>query len=389
MRRSLRALGSLIVLAGCAGSQTEEPFDRWLETIASSSEPGERIVRRIAALGGTPLRHGDELLFLAVSKSGKPPRVVGDFNDGGYQASDLVGDGGMTPIGTSGWFFLCATVPPNTRLEYLIRHGEATATDPLNLERTTTFGTERSVAAGSDVPQAPAPTSTDPRGTLTSFPLTSAIRENEREVTVYLPPGYDASGEPLPTLYVKDGTRFRDEVGLPPILDALLAAERIPPVLVVFVDPVQRGLEYGTYGAYRRMVVEELVPEIERRFASGGAPERRGLLGASRGGLAAVDLLIQHPETFGHCVAMSPAIAPLPILDEIAEVDRIEGRATVLVSRFDTPNLVRDGHALAEALRTRGVAVEEREVPIDHSPMGWRCWVEVAVTSWAGASPPR
>ncbi|MEO0557786.1 MAG: alpha/beta hydrolase-fold protein [Bacteroidota bacterium] len=266
-------------------------------------------------------------LFLAETRSQRPPRIVGDFNDGGSTSAVWFEGGSMQQIGTSAWYALAVRVPEDARVEYQVRWGDRVERDPLNPRTADTFGSVRSVVQGPDLRRAPVPSASDPHGTLRTFTLESAIRSNQRLVTVYLPPGYSPEGRPLPTLYVKDGTRFLNEAGLPSILDALIAESRIPPVIVVFVDAVGRGVEYGTSGAYRRLVVHELVPEVERRFASGGSPARRGLFGASRGGLAVVDLAIQHPEVFGFTAAMSPALSPLPILDEIAAAPTCRGHS--------------------------------------------------------------
>jgi len=53
---------------------------------------------------------------------------------------------------------------------------------------------------------------------------------------VYLPDGYQ-SLENLPVMYVTDGQGYIRRGRMPVVLDRLIRAERIEPVIAVFVDP--------------------------------------------------------------------------------------------------------------------------------------------------------
>ena len=204
---------------------------------------------------------------MALGNGNKHPQIVGDFNDGGFASSDLLGNGKMRRIGTSQWFALIAKPPKDARFEYLIRLGNEVKTDSFNPKQIKTFGTMRSIFNGGLVRQIPLPPKKLQKGSLKSFNFVSKIRENKRTITVYLPPNYDPKESRLPTIYVKDGTRFLKDADLPSILDTLISQNRLPSVIAVFVEPINRGLEYGTYEKYRRFMVEELIPEIEKRFS--------------------------------------------------------------------------------------------------------------------------
>ncbi len=370
------------VLGACQSDSHDQPIDAWLQRLQNAEHVDAEVSARIDAAGGTPIVSGDDILFLVRTTGADPPRIIGDFNDGGFEASELVGNGTMRQIADSSWYGLKCRLPRDARFEYQVAQGQVAEPDPLNPRSVQTFGAERSVVAGPAVRQAPHPSASTPRGRLEQFTLSSSIRENERTVSVYLPASYQASGPRLATLYVKDGTRFRTEGGLPAILDAIIERERMPPALVVFVDPVNRALEYGTAAAYRRFVVEELVPEVERRYASGGSHQLRALFGASRGGLAVVDLAVHHPDVFGFTVAMSPALSPLPMIERIADRVSVTGHFLVMISRFDTPDLVTDGRELVRVLESRADSVAAIEMPIDHSIHGWRRWLDVALMEW-------
>ena len=63
---------------------------------------------------------------------------------------------------------------------------------------------------------------------------------------------------------------------------------------------------------YRRFLLEELLPEIEKRHPEfGGRPESRTVAGLSMGGFAALNLS-GNTELFGRCAAISPALLEPP-----------------------------------------------------------------------------
>ncbi len=369
-------------LGNCSSNSTFKTVSDWLKSIEKSKDIDSAIRKEIKMRGGTPLCWKDEVIFLAIGEKNKSPQIVGDFNDGGFAVSELFGNGKMQQIGVSQWFALVVKPPKDARFEYLIKRGNKIETDSFNPVKVTTFGTIRSVFTGESFRKIPQSSQNIRKGSLKSFNLASKIRNNERTIKVYLPPNYDPKGVKLPTLYVKDGTRFLEEAELPLILDTLIAQKRLSPIIVIFVDPINRGLEYGTYGNYRRFAIEELIPEIERRFSSGGSPQKRALFGASRGGLAVVDLMRNHPDTFGFVAAMSPALKPLPVVDEITTSSKISGVFLVLTSNYDTPDLIHEGKELSSVLKNRADKLISVEMPIDHSVYGWKKWMDFVLLTW-------
>jgi enterochelin esterase-like enzyme len=138
---------------------------------------------------------------------------------------------------------------------------------------------------------------------------------NERDVWVYLPPGYrERPDERYEVLYLNDGQE-REAIGLRETLARLTAAGRMRPIIVVAIPTNDNRLhEYGTAvarndmglgglaPAYTHFVVEELLPLIARTFrARPGA----GLSGVSLGGLSAFDIAWNHPEHFAVVGVMS------------------------------------------------------------------------------------
>jgi enterochelin esterase-like enzyme len=160
-----------------------------------------------------------------------------------------------------------------------------------------------------------------------------------RHVDVWLPPGYSAS-VPHAVLYMHDGqmlfdaktTWNRQAWDAHLTVARLIEEKRIPPTLIVGVwnagtlrfaeyfpqaflahlpDPARgRVLTEGIQGqarsqAYLRFLVEELKPEIDRRFATRPGRESTAILGSSMGGLISMHAANEYPQIFGAAAGLS------------------------------------------------------------------------------------
>jgi hypothetical protein len=87
---------------------------------------------------------------------------------------------------------------------------------------------------------------------------------------------------------------------MPNVLDKLIAEGTLEPLVVVFVNPVNRGPEYvgNQVPQYVRLVVEELIPWVEARFSVSTSASRRGIMGTSNGGYISARVGRDHPEKF-------------------------------------------------------------------------------------------
>ncbi len=140
---------------------------------------------------------------------------------------------------------------------------------------------------------------------------------------VYTPAGYDPQAVArLPTLYLQDGETFlRDWRGaLPIILDNLIAAGRIPPVLAVFVDEREpanpqhnrREEEFIAHPVEHALfLAEELVPAIDRAYRTDPRAAARVIAGVSYGGLSATFIGLTQSDTFQNVAAFSPSLRAL------------------------------------------------------------------------------
>ncbi len=158
---------------------------------------------------------------------------------------------------------------------------------------------------------------------------------HDRDVMVYLPPGYEASenyedeARRFPVLYLNDGQNLFDtatafngvEWGVDETAQRLILSGKIEPLIVVAiyntgaerideytptVDPRQkRGGKADLYG---RFLIEELKPFIDQNYRTLAGPEFTGLGGSSLGGLVSLYLGLKHPQVFSRLMAMSPSV---------------------------------------------------------------------------------
>jgi enterochelin esterase family protein len=163
-----------------------------------------------------------------------------------------------------------------------------------------------------------------------------------RRYWIYVPTGYDPARPPS-LLVFQDGQRATAPQGslrIPAVLDNLIARKDIPPTLGVFVtpgnlsehypdnlgmqNPDHRAPEYDALSdAYTRMLLDELLPEVARRYRFTSDPKRRAIGGTSSGAIAAFTVAWNRPDAFGNVISMigsytsigyAPATADHPLI---------------------------------------------------------------------------
>lgn len=145
-----------------------------------------------------------------------------------------------------------------------------------------------------------------------SFAEISIAAPYTRHVWVYIPAGY-VPGTQAPFVVVQDGHSYKDR--MVPVLDNLIAAHRIPPLVAVFVDSgggdaqgSERGLEYDTLsGRYSDFIETEVLPRIAKDYgvAFTKNPEGRATMGGSSGAACAFTMAWFHPERYRRVLSYS------------------------------------------------------------------------------------
>jgi enterochelin esterase-like enzyme len=159
-----------------------------------------------------------------------------------------------------------------------------------------------------------------PRGTVARLVHRSEVLADnpwgdpaEREIAVYLPPGYSEAGPPSVALW--DLAAFTNAGpghlnwrnhgdNLPSRLDRLIGTGAMPPAVAVIPDCYTSlgGNQYVNspgVGRYADYLVQELVPFVEAHFNLLRSRDGRALFGKSSGGYGALYHAMHYPETWG------------------------------------------------------------------------------------------
>jgi len=252
---------------------------------------------------------------------------------------ERAGDYVMQRVGATDVWFLTWRAPrgarfiyrlsPNDPLEnpsFGVLRNSSFQADPLNPNRWLCAGTAPVSRCYSRVElpgAAPQPwiafNPQSPAGTVETFQFTSRLLGNERTIAVYTPAGFDRRRTDYPLLVLFDGDAYRNVIPTPTILDNLIAARRLPPMLAVFVSNIagRREGELLFNRAFVDAVASELMPWVRTRYQVSADPRKILIGGLSAGGAAATYAALLYPDVFGNVIAQSGAFtySPEQLLD--------------------------------------------------------------------------
>ncbi|WP_025026691.1 alpha/beta hydrolase [Caldalkalibacillus mannanilyticus] len=153
----------------------------------------------------------------------------------------------------------------------------------------------------------------------------SAFLEQDRNLIVYVPPGYDLEmHKRYPVLYLLDGELYfkenkeesRNEWSMKKTLDRLIKDGALDKMIVVGIYSTEdRKAEYSStellaeesrLEALTKFIVEEVKPFIDLRYRTLAGVGSTGIAGADLGGFAALYTGLKHTETFSKIGALSP-----------------------------------------------------------------------------------
>jgi enterochelin esterase-like enzyme len=166
------------------------------------------------------------------------------------------------------------------------------------------------------------------RGKVYERILRSRFLDEERKVTVYVPPGMKRRG--LPVLFMADGQATEAYArAIEPLVVAGRAASfaivgvHAPPSQFSIgkrfdVSSDRRSQEYligiapDVYARHMRFFVEEVVPWASREYGFSSARGDRAVLGFSSGAAFAAAVAVQHPKVFANSLPFSVGNTELP-----------------------------------------------------------------------------
>lgn len=155
-----------------------------------------------------------------------------------------------------------------------------------------------------------------PRGTVEPMPPweSKIFANTTRDWSIYVPAQYNPD-RPAALMIFQDGERMRDLQGrwrIPTVFDNLIARGDMPVTIAVFINPgndktkpgqnnrpSNRSFEYDSLGnRYARFLLEEIIPEVEKRYRISPDPEMRAIGGSSSGAICAFTAAWERPDQF-------------------------------------------------------------------------------------------
>lgn len=146
----------------------------------------------------------------------------------------------------------------------------------------------------------------------------SVYLKNERDIIIWLPPGYGNVDRRFPVLYMMDGQNLFDPntsfIGQDWKVDEtayrLIKQNKIEEIIVVGVyNSKDRMEEYNyfepTGKRFASFLIRELKPFIDENFRTIAKASKTGIMGSSLGGLFSFQLFWNFPKIFGKAACLS------------------------------------------------------------------------------------
>jgi len=135
---------------------------------------------------------------------------------------------------------------------------------------------------------------------------------HERDVFVYVPPGYDSCETRYPTIMMLAGyaATHRSILGYRAFqpntverFDAQVVSGACPPALLVLPDGMNRWggsqfVDSAATGPYQSYLADEVLPAVDAHFRTLAKAESRAVVGRSSGGFGALRLVMDRPGLF-------------------------------------------------------------------------------------------
>ncbi len=332
---------------------------------------------------------------------------------GGAEASEVRFDAQILPdaqgapllrLGNTDVWFLTVRLPATARFTYgFKRPGKRQLFDPLNPLR---FRSSSFAELPAAPPQSWIGIQPDvPKGTLWHEKLRSENLKEERSVSIYTPPGYDPKSGSYGLLVLFDGQDYRGPMPIPTILDNLVAAKKIHPLVAILVDnqsEESRDRDLECYPPFADFLAKELVPWARQRYRFSAEPERTIVGGVSLGGLNAAYCALRYPEVFGNVLSQSGAFGYFPgwedqeasdyspfgwLIRQFVTTRKLPIRFYLEAGLFenDCPDtLLAQNRRMRDVLEAKGYSVVYSEFAGGHEFLSWRGSVADGLIALAG-----
>ncbi len=212
----------------------------------------------------------------------------------------------------------------------------------------------------------------------------SAFRE-QRKIGVYLPARFRRNRR-YALLVVHDGNDYVHYASLKTVLDNLIHALEIPPLVVALTQSPDRLNEYAGDDRHARFLSDDLLPQLADAYPLIDRPNSRCIMGASFGGVASLHAAWRDPDTWGKLLLQSGSYAfsdigrhtrgPVfdPVVKFMNEFRETPGTPAnrIYMSCGIYESLIYENRSLVPKLQSQGIDVRFEEARDAHNWENWR-----------------
>jgi enterochelin esterase-like enzyme len=365
------------------------------------ARPDDAAVDRFLARHEVPIVEGDRCTFLWRGEA-----------DAVHLAQRIVGLPDRIPLrrlrDTDLWYAVLE-LPEGSRINYQLEVRRGTdvecGNDPLNgkLSYSPVGTSSVCFAHGYRTPQWTFPDADARPGELVELVVQSRALRRDCRVTLYLPARFRRTAS-YPLLVAHDGGDFLQYAAAKTVLDNLIHHLDVAEVVVAFLHPQDRLVEYANSPQHARFVTRELVPRLEAELPLVARRSGRCLLGSSFGAVASLSAAYRAPDVYGALVLMSGSF----VFTDIAAADHGGGPVFDPVVRFvnryrERPRRVADrvfvscgvyeplitpNRSMVHTFESTGMAVRFLETRDGHNWENWRDSLRDAL-AWVFPGPQK
>lgn len=157
-----------------------------------------------------------------------------------------------------------------------------------------------------------------PHGNVEQVYFYSKSTDTHRRAFVYTPPAYSKEKKKYPVLYLQHGwgedeTAWSNQGHANLIMDNLIAEGKIEPFIIVMTYGMTNDIKFGrlnefTAKEFETVLVDELIPYIDRNFRTLADKKHRAMAGLSMGGFTTRLITLRRPEVFNYFGLLSGGI---------------------------------------------------------------------------------
>jgi enterochelin esterase family protein len=220
-----------------------------------------------------------------------------------------------------------------------------------------------------------------PKGTVAEFEWNNSkvFPGTVRKYSVYVPKQYDAA-KPACVFVCQDGVMYK----APTVFDNLIAKREMPVTVGIFIQPgdfplkpgekprkradgrpaprANRSKEYDTLGAdYARFLLEEILPEVGKKYNLTKDPAGRCIAGSSSGGICAWTVCWERPDEFRKCFTTVGSFTNIRGGNKYPELVRASAKKPIRIFQQDGANdIVNQFGSWPDANKAMAAALDEK-----------------------------